>query len=1144
MSMQKIISELDSLRRRSRILLLVQRVAVVLAWSLGIILGLIALDYLLRMPSTMRMVLLLAGLALLGYAIWRYLISALRFYPTLTQLALRVERALPAMSGRLASSVEFAAAGIDQSNPLAARSVRDTDSRMTGESVQSIMKPTQTLRDVGIFFAVAVLAVSFVAISPGMAQTGAMRVLLPYSNATWPARTGVASLMDEVLADRAVHPLGQSLALRAKVTRGDNAQRVDATYRLTVDGAPQPWRQVVLTQQGQSPIHERLVDTNAEAIEVWFSTADDRTSVQRIDIVPPPAVVRAVLTTTPPAYAEGYASVMERQLGPGTDSRARTERPSLIGSHVELVLKFNKPMPPLDSQHDIETMLGWESDQPLNVVVNDDRTQWTMRWELMQSRTLSMQLRDEHGLPSADAVSYQIDAVADHPPSVTITEPQADMAVLATATVPLTAEAQDDVALATLDIAARVQRGDTVSDVRWIEAKDVFAATARLATQLELSSLDLAEGDVVLVQATAQDVYELDGAQHEPVLSPIRRLRIISEVDLATQLRRQLGVVRQNAVRIETMQSELQDAISDDGVQLGSERAQAQIGERIAAQRDAVDEIRQQMRMNQLDDQQLESLMNQSSDLLDFAGRAAGDAMEQIAEQATGRADDDQAILDAQQDVRDELADLIELLDRDEDTWVITRQLEQIRSEQAELEAATAQLHEQTIGQSLDEMSPQDRSELERIAQAQRDLANDAQQALDDLRRRADAMEEADPGAASAMRRAAETAEQRGLEQDMQDAAERAAQNQLRNAQVGQQAAAQTLQRMLEDIEQTRRAEVEQLLRQLASLIESIERLIFVQENEISALANAQQTGDFANRDRAIIRLNQNTQAVATEARSAGQQTRRIARTLDRAADAQGASVTALRSEPIEDDQAMQAQERSLELLNEARDQAMEAQQQAEQEQMRRRRAELIEAYRALMQRQVVVRSDVIPLVEVETLNRRQLVEARRLGSQQDQLRTGLDDLQRSNVELADSPLFSLVHRRMDRWSRMVTDSLQEGDVSELVTERQLMVAQSIARLIEALEELQQPQDPFAQDEGGEQGGGEGGSDGGEDELIPPITELRLLLGLQEEVYNQTKQLDARSDLDDVQRRQRLRELGELQRELMEMGQEMMERLQ
>ena len=61
--------------------------------------------------------------------------------------------------------------------------------------------------------------------------------------------------------------------------------------------------------------------------------------------------------------------------------------------------------------------------------------------------------------------------------------------------------------------------------------------------------------------------------------------------------------------------------------------------------------------------------------------------------------------------------------------------------------------------------------------------------------------------------------------------------------------------------------------------------------------------------------------------------------------------------------------------------------------------------------------------------------------------------------------------------------------------------------------------------------------------LIPPVAQLKLLRGLQEQIYNQTRSMDSRNDLDSAQRRTRLRELGQHQRELMDLGEEMLEAL-
>ncbi len=328
-------------------------------------------------------------------------------------------------------------------------------------------------------------------------------------------------------------------------------------------------------------------------------------------------------------------------------------------------------------------------------------------------------------------------------------------------------------------------------------------------------------------------------------------------------------------------------------------------------------------------------------------------------------------------------------------------------------------------------------------------------------------------------------------------------------------------------------------MRQLESLIESIERLIAVQENELIALAAGLAEGQLSGRDRAMIRLNQNTQAVAGEARAAGQEARRIARTLDRAADAQGAAILALRAAPPDGAETELAENRALELLREARDLAQELQQKTQEEETRQRREELIDAYRALAERQVVIREQTVELAQEQELDRRQLMDARRLASRQDELANELDDLRRTSQEVANAPVFSLVHRKIDVWSKQISEELREARVNVNVTDRQQAVASAIGRLIEALEESMAPPEEFA---GENQPTGAGGAGG--QPLIPPVSELKLVQGVQQEIYNETRALDSRTDLDDASRRQRLRDLGQEQRELMDVGRQILERLQ
>jgi hypothetical protein len=391
------------------------------------------------------------------------------------------------------------------------------------------------------------------------------------------------------------------------------------------------------------------------------------------------------------------------------------------------------------------------------------------------------------------------------------------------------------------------------------------------------------------------------------------------------------------------------------------------------------------------------------------------------------------------------------------------------------------------------------------------------------------------------MRSAADSGEQRELSRDMANASERVGQNQMRSAQASQESARQTLQKMLSEMRENSRANAQELLRKLASLIESIDRLITVQENEVAALERAVETSDFSGRDRSMIRLTQNTQSVAAEARAAGQESRRIARLLDRAADAQSAAVLGLRAVPPDEDETQTAEERSLELLREARTLAEQLEESVERRELMRQRGEIVSAYREFAEREVALRTETLELLTKVPLDRRGLIEARRLGTSQDEIRVGLSDLRVTTPEILEAPVFSHVHARIDDWATQVTDSLRGGELGVSAVARQQRIADSIGRLIEALEDLITPPDKFA---GGQGAGQQPGGQGQQPPLIPPIAELMLLRGMQEQVYEETKDVDGRTGIETGLRRARLTELGDDQRSLLRLGREMAEALQ
>jgi hypothetical protein len=137
--------------------------------------------------------------------------------------------------------------------------------------------------------------------------------------------------------------------------------------------------------------------------------------------------------------------------------------------------------------------------------------------------------------------------------------------------------------------------------------------------------------------------------------------------------------------------------------------------------------------------------------------------------------------------------------------------------------------------------------------------------------------------------------------------------------------------------------------------------------------------------------------------------------------------------------------------------------------------------------------------------------------------------------------VFIHVHQLITEWSRTASNELQGGSVAPIVTDAQQLVADSVSRLVAALDESmqQQRQSDFSSDGGGSQGGG----GGGEPPLIPPVKQLMLLRGMQEQILDQTRRLDGDDDAAPTMRN-RLRELGRQQRQLLQLGEQLLESLQ
>lgn len=1139
--MNDLLRELARLRATARRLLIqaqLSEVVVGIVLYIGVVGG---IDFIFRLPAAGRLVLLLGSVVVLGWVVVKRVLPAVRFWPSLVELALRVERYNPSVQGRLASAVDLALDERADTNSLAQRSILDASAKAATISFNSIINPTTSRWLLLLLFGVVGGGAWLMAAKPVAAQTMVRRVVFPLGSAKWPARTALTS----ALASALVHARGEPLVVAVDLTQGDpTREAVYIRYRTIEGDIPGGWKTIPLTHQGGTRF-ERVVDTNTDSIEYSFLASDSETVLASVQILPAPSILSSRVKLTPPPYAASFG-ILEAELGSGTDGFAWLDRTVLEGSNATLSLTLSRPLPlPLE----LGTVFEW-SESPLVCEVDpDDEATWVVSFTLPHSGDLSVVLEDSYGLRNLDPIRFRFDTVSDYAPSVTITHPLGDEAVSEHARVGVVVDARDDVSLRVVQLNMELLHNLVVSRVEVLEEEhSCTSSTYSLNTTLDIEALGAVVGDELILQALASDYLE----SHDAVLSVPRRIKIVGESVVAEALRIELASIRRLVIRLEGEQALLQTSIKEKGVSEATPRQQARLSDQLEHTIEHLESIERKRAENRLSDAVLKSVLEQGEDLLAAALRASTEATE-----ASERAHADQTsttapeeAIAAQETVRAELTDFADLLDRDEDAWVVQQRVQQMQERLKKLIERTAEQAEETLGRERSELSNTEREAIDELAREHAAEQVEAEDLIDELLERARALANADPAQAEGLRAAAEKAQEGELEESMERASETSRNNQLQQTADAQAQAAEALEQMMEEIQASRKAKVEEISRKIASLVESLEGLILFSEEELVFLARLDPTvqEDVNARVDQRKRLHANTLAVMAEARAVGTDGARITRSINRAAQSQSASIGSLRQTPPAIDSALLQEERALASLKEALALAQEKAERIAEQQAKEALEELTKHYALILvlEQNIKRETEALKPNGANTLGRRGRVAARRLGVEQQRVGEQLKDLQETFTETSDSLVFSLTHRNLDRWVEDAATRLAEGRVDEETIEVETMVIDSLAGLLLALGDSPKEDNPFEEPTNNSGGGGE--QQGGESPpqpLIPPIAELKALRALQQQVLSATKRLDGRRErLSEVVLGEQLTAISSMQADLHAVGSALLSQLQ
>lgn len=1178
--MQDAVRQLKRVRRFGRTLLLIQHLAqcVSVVLIVSMLCGLT--DYALRLPGWLRLWVGLLICITIGWWLVDRITKALGFRPALSVLALRVERLYPHLAGMFASGVELAyqpmSTSRDSSNTaaLAHASVEAVQEKSASLPLHRLIAFGRTAWLISIALIVFVVFGAVVWASPDASRLAARRWLTPLSDVQWPRRTQLCSLMTEH-----VWPDDTPIRFKAQVERGYYSQmRTWVVYRMIdTQGYPGPWQSLLMNEQATAGtdeltptststqskkntavgVFERVVDLDEPShqrpsdqllnIEFYFLAGDGQTQAQTLRLVARPAVVAVQVDIEPPAYAQGLIAPGQLALSEATDQIVTAT--ALVGSRVQLRVAFNKALQ--------EPGEGWDSFLPgliastggrisLAPALEDGRSAGGILKSFVLEETLQTPIRliDRHGLTSLSEQVYRIEAIVDQPPTVSMTQPTADEAVLADAVIEVSAIAQDDVGVDRLSLEADISTDDPTDPAgatnqneglpsRRVVLAEVAGRRPSLQAQhvLHLQSMELEPGDEVLLTALGHDVFELDGHRHEPVRSSPRRLRIIETTSLIGQIRNELAGIRQQAIRVKDQQQRLLDSQARPGAS-----DQAQISQSLNAQRNRVTSLQQRAQRNRLSQEDaghLLQLMDQASELMDQARRSSESAG-RLLDEARRRPQESQqhrsAARGEQQKTHQALTELVDLLDQGRDTLALQLQLQQIKAMQEAVEQETRQLMPQTLGWSVDQLNKLERKQLKDLTDRQEALAKQSQGLLDQMQTTTDALSRQsdspeDQAASQALSEAASIARRQGLTPTLKQAAEKTQQNRLSAAGNDQQTALAVMENMLAELTQMEQRRQAILRRKLIELAQAIRALIEQQEAQTQRL---EQAAEFSGFDATQASLRRHTMATAQRARSAAK-TKPVASLLDEATDHQAEAIAVLRQS--QRDSAVQAQHQALAKLNEALALVEQLKQQAQAQQTHEQRRKLQQAYQKLAQEQRAIRQETAPFIGRESMPRRERAALSRLGHREADLQIAAGELQ---DEIGQKLVFTYLHEQIDRIAASVVTRLRRSRADQSILEQQEMIASLLDQMAQALA-------PTPNDESfaGSQSGGGGGSGGAfSAPLVPPLAELKLLRGVQDAVYRATRAYNQKLGQSDEPaiRPQVIDELHEQQRHLSELG--------
>jgi hypothetical protein len=503
--------------RRQQMMHLVAGLVYLLPWAGGIGLAVLAVDWLVDLPGPVRLLLLVAMLAVGVWHARRHGWRRLRAYRP-RRIGLHVECEYPQLQSALVSYVDFSRrAGDAGTSPQ----LREHVCRQAVEKARSLdfrrIAPLAVSRYAPIAVAVVVLAYGVLtAVRPQMMAVFAERLFNPLSASTYPTDTIIMTESGDMDV-----PEGGQVLLAARA-EGVVPQR--GSLHIRSEGRDWERLNVAPSDEGRFDYTIREV---YRGFEYRFALGDAVSPTHRVNVVAAPRIERAQVTVRPPKY-----------MNISEESRESLTLSAPEGSQLEWTVRLDTPV-------SVARLLR-EGAEAIELTTSDDGRTLHGRTVASASGAYRFHWRErEHGFEYKGAKHY-LQVALDQEPRVRIDYPPDNERATEGKTLSVTFSANDDHGVAEATLVYRRNESEAVrSPLGALKPGRTIDQT--IDEPLKELVDGLKEGDVVTYHIEVSDAYPgKDGPQRAS--SATRRVQILSEAEYLTYMNRRrqslLGALR------------------------------------------------------------------------------------------------------------------------------------------------------------------------------------------------------------------------------------------------------------------------------------------------------------------------------------------------------------------------------------------------------------------------------------------------------------------------------------------------------------------------------------------------------------------------------------------------------------------------